>query len=84
MSVREMDTILNKLSGVFLGLKSSLRKALSTPKVTALRMYSDIVATSSDPPRNHQLHSHPVAPPFGDKSKTSGLKVKAADQLLTS
>ena len=49
MSVREMDTILNKLSGMFLGLESSLRKALSTPEVTATRMYSDVVATSSGP-----------------------------------
>ena len=84
MSVREMETILNKLSGMFLGLESSLRKALSTPEVTATRMYSDVVATSSGPPRNHQLPSHLVAPPFGNTPKTSGLIVKTEDQHSTS
>ena len=83
-SVREMDTILNKLSGTFLGLESSLRKALTTAEVTASCIYSEVVATSSGPPRNHQLPTHPVAPPFGDTSKTSGLIVKNVDKHSTS
>ena len=55
MSVRELDNILNKLSCMFLGLESSLKKALSTPEVSASR--------------NHQLPFHLKAPPFGDTSK---------------
>jgi hypothetical protein len=62
-SVREMDTILNKLGGMFLGIESSLRKALTTAEVTASRMYSEIVATSFGPSRNHQLPTHKVGLP---------------------
>ena len=45
-AVSEMDCLLNKLGGMFLGLESTLEKALTTAEKERGRRYSELLATS--------------------------------------
>jgi len=45
-AVSEMDSLLNRLRGMFLGLECTLKKAITTAKKERPRMYSEILATS--------------------------------------
>lgn len=80
-SVSEMNCILNKLSGMFSGLESSLKKALITAtKEPSRSTYSEQLAASIGPQSNH----HPLLHPSGDSPQTAGLVIKPTDQNTTS
>jgi len=45
-AVSELDYLLSKLSGMFLGLESSLKKAITTAENARARSYSEIQVSS--------------------------------------
>jgi len=83
LAVSEMDCLLNKLGGMFLGLESSLEKALTTAEERA-RSYSETLAPSTGT-QNQKLNApHPTAQPSNAPPQPVGLIVRAADPNTTS
>jgi hypothetical protein len=82
-AVSEIEGLLNKLGGMFLGLDCTLEKVLTTAEDKA-RRYSELLATSIKP-QNHsqntlnQIAHHGEGPP-----QTVRLIVKAADPNTSS
>ena len=82
-AVSEMDCLLTKVGGMFLGLESTLGKALSTAEEKASR-YSERLATSMGP-NSHSLRTpNPRAQPSDGPPQTAGIIVRAADPNTTS
>jgi len=82
-AVSEMDCLLTKVGGMFLGLESTLGKALSTAEEKASR-YSERLATSMGP-NSHSLRTpNPRAQPSDGPPQTVGIIVRAADPNTTS
>jgi hypothetical protein len=77
-AVSEMECLLNQVGGMFLGLESSLGKALSAAEEKA-SLYSEQLATSMGP-KSHSLRiSNPRAQSGGGPPQTAGIIVRAAD-----
>ncbi|PSN46566.1 hypothetical protein C0J52_19706 [Blattella germanica] len=85
-AVSDMNSLLNKLSGMFLGLESSLTKALSTADRVNPRSFSELVATSNGTQNNHQRQIHPLPAPSGNSSRrpnAANLIIKPVQPNLT-
>ena len=83
-AVSEMDSLLNKLGGMFLGLECMLEKALTTAEKGRARKYSEILATSPSTQAYSLNKLHPVVQPSDGPPPTVGLIVKAADPNTSS
>jgi hypothetical protein len=83
-SVSEMDTMLNRLSGMFQGLESMLEKTLKTAEKAKTRLYSEQLAASHGPTDNQSKRVQTVAHPNDTNPPTFGLVVKAADEKTSS
>ena len=83
-AVSEMDSLLNKLGGMFLGLECMLEKALTTAEKGRTRKYSEILATSPRTQAYSLNKLHPVVQPSDGPPPTVGLIVKAADPNTSS
>jgi len=75
----EMGSLLNRLTGMFLGLECTLKKALTAEKGRALT-YSELLTTSPSTQSNSQKKYHPAEQPYDRPPQTVGLIVKAADR----
>jgi hypothetical protein len=78
-----MECLLNKVGGMFLGLESTLGKALSLAEEKANR-YSEQLATSMGPKSHSQRTTNLRAQPVDGPPKTVGIIVRAADPNTTS
>ena len=83
-AVSAIDSLLNKLSGMFLGLESTLKKAITTAEKERARSYSEILATSPSTMTNLQRHSHPVAKPGDRQHQAVGIIVKGTNPNTSS
>ena len=83
-AVSEMDAMLSRLSGMFQGLESTLKKALIAAEKDKARLYSEQLAASPGTRANHTTTVHAVAQPCEIKPLTFGLVVKAADEKTSS
>jgi hypothetical protein len=83
-TVNEMDSLLNKLEGVFCDLECTLGKALRTAEKEKARRYSELLATSSNTQKYSLNKPHPVAQPSDSPPSTAGLIVTAADPNTSS
>jgi len=82
--VSEMDCLLNKPGGMFLGLESTLEKVLTTAEKERARRYSELLARSMGT-QNGSLNSpHQIAQPGDRPPQTVGLIVKAVDPNTSS
>jgi len=70
-SVSEICTMLNRLSGMFQGLESMLKKTLTAEDKT--RLYSEQLAASHGPTANQSKRSQTVAHASDTKPPTFGL-----------
>jgi hypothetical protein len=77
--VSEMDCMLNRLSGMFLGLESALKKAFNDNEKDRARLYSEQLAASRGPKTNWLEGHRTVVQPSDVPPPTHGLIVKAAD-----
>jgi hypothetical protein len=82
-SVSEIDTMLNRISGMFQGLENMLKKTLTIEK-DKTRLYSEQLAAFDDPTANQLKRAQTVAHPSDTKPPTFGLVVKAADEKPSS
>ena len=82
-AVSEMDSLLNKLGGMFLSLECMLKKALTTGKERPCR-YRELLATSPSTQAYLQNKLHPVVQPNDCPPPTGGLIVKVADPNTSS
>jgi hypothetical protein len=82
-AVSEMDNLLNKLGGMFLGLECMLKKALTTAKERP-RRNRELLATPPSTQAYSQNKLHPAAQPNDGPPPTVGLIVKAADPNTSS
>ena len=85
-AVSDINSLLNKLSGMFLGLESSLTKALKTANVGNPRSYSEVLVTSIGSKNNYLRPSHPLPTPSGNGSrspKAASLIIKPVQPNLT-
>ena len=80
----EIDSLLNKLGGMFLGLECTLEKALTTVEKERTRRYSGLLVTSPSTQAYSQNKLHPVVQPSDGPPPTVGLIVKAADPNTSS
>ena len=78
-AVREMDRLLNRLRGMFLGLECALEKAITKAEKEQTRTYSEILATSPSTQADRQRHPHPTAQSSDRQPQAVGIIVKAAD-----
>ena len=83
-AVSEMDTMLSKLSGMFQGLESTLKKALIAAEKDKARLSSEQLVASPGPRANQTKGVHTVAQPNKVQPSTFGLVVKAADMKTSS
>ncbi|KAJ9579798.1 hypothetical protein L9F63_004544 [Diploptera punctata] len=60
-SVSEINNLLNGLSGMFLGLENTLKKALTTVEKETPRFYSEQLATSVGARSNYHRPTHHLA-----------------------
>jgi hypothetical protein len=82
--VSEMDSLLNRLRGMFLGLECTLKKALTTIEKERALTYCELLATSPSTQSNSQEIFHPAVQPSDRLPQTVGLIVKAADPNTSS
>jgi hypothetical protein len=82
-AVSEKECLLNEVGGMFLGLESTLAKALSTAEEKA-SLYSEQLATSMGPKSHSQRTPNPRAQPSDGHAQTAELIVRAADPNTTS
>jgi hypothetical protein len=82
-SVSEKDTMLNRLSGMFQGLESMLKKTLTAEK-DKTRLYSKQLVASHGPTVNQAKRVQTVEHPSDTKPPTFGLVVKAVDKKSSS
>jgi hypothetical protein len=78
-AVSEMDSLLNRLSGMFVGLECTLKKALAATEKDRSRLYSEQLATSPGTMVNRQEVPHTVAQHSDGLPTAFGLIVKATD-----
>jgi hypothetical protein len=83
-AVSEVDSMLNRLRGMFLGLECTLKKAITTAEKERTRTYSEILVTSLGTQANGQKQPHPVAQPRDRQTPTFGIVVKATDPNTSS
>ncbi|XP_069688287.1 uncharacterized protein [Periplaneta americana] len=81
ISVSEINNLLNRLSGMFLGLENTLKKALTTVEATP-RFYSEQLAASTSATANYQTPAHPLLLPSGGQPNTASLIVKPTDPTM--
>ncbi|KAJ9587645.1 hypothetical protein L9F63_018922 [Diploptera punctata] len=82
-SVSEINNLLNRLSGMFLGLESSLTKALTSVEKETPRLYSEQLATSVGATSNYYTPTHHFLPPSsGQPTKTASLIIKPTDPTM--
>ena len=77
-AVSEMDSMLNRLNGMFLGLESTLEKALKANE-DRVRLFSEHLVAPSGNITNWPKEDHAVVQPSDIPPPTHGLIVKAAD-----
>jgi hypothetical protein len=75
-----MDSLLNRFTGMFLGLERTLKKALTTAEKERALTYSVLLATSPSTQSNSQKKFHPAVQPSDRPPRTVGLNVKVADR----
>ena len=82
-SVSEINNLLNKLGGMFLGLENTLKKALTSVEKDTPRSYSELLAASVRDSGNYQtpVH-HPLLPPSGGQPKTASLIIKPNEPTM--
>jgi hypothetical protein len=78
-AVSEMDSLLNRLRGMFFGLECTLKKAITTAEKEKARTYSEILVTSPSTQANRQRNPYPVVQPGGQQPQPVGIIVKATD-----
>jgi hypothetical protein len=83
-AVSEVDNMLNRLRGMFLGLECTLKKAITTTEKERTRTYSEILVTSLSTQAKGQRQPHPVAQPSDRQPPTFGIVVKATDTNTSS
>jgi len=83
-AVSEMDAMLSRLSGMFQGLDSTLKKALIAAEKDEARLYSEQLAASPGTRANQTKGVHTVALPSDGQPSTFGLVVKAVDEKTSS
>lgn len=83
-AVSEMECLLNKLGGMFLGLECTLEKVLTTAEKEKARRYSELLATSTGPQTHSQSTLNQIAQPGDGPPQTVGLIIKAADPNTSS
>jgi hypothetical protein len=82
-AVSEMDSLLNRIRGMFLGVECTLKKALTTAEKEKERTYSEILATSSTQ-ANLQKQVPSAAQPSDRPPQIVGLIVRGADTKTSS
>jgi hypothetical protein len=83
-AVSEMDSLLNKLGGMFLGPERSLEKALTTAEKEKAQRYSELLATSPNTQAYSQNKLHPAVWTRDGPNPTVGLTLKVADSNTSS
>jgi hypothetical protein len=83
-AVSEMGSMLNRLSGIFMGLESTLKKVIIATEQDRARAYIRQLVTPPDTKVNGPKELWTVAQPSGDPPPTLGLIVKAADPKTSS
>ena len=71
-SVSEIDTMLNRLSGMFQGLESMLEKTLKTAEKDKTRLYSEQLAAPYGPTVNQSKRVQTVPHPSDTNPQHSG------------
>ena len=83
-AVSEMASMLNRLSGMFMGLESTLKKALIATEKDRARSFSEQLVASPGTKVNLPKGYRTVVQPSDDPPSTFGLIVKAADSKTSS
>jgi hypothetical protein len=83
-AVSEMDTLLNKLSGMFMGLESTLKKAFIDKEKDSARLYSEQLEASRGSKTNWPDGHRTVVQPSEVSHPTHGLIVKVPDSNTSS
>lgn len=84
-SVSELNNLMNRISGMFLGLEATLNKVISTTERRTSRLYSEQLAPSLGAPRDFQPPVLQTSlPPSGVRTETACLIVKPADSNMSS
>ena len=83
-SVSDIGSMLNRLSGMFQGLESMLKKTLKTAEKSKSSLYSEQLAASHGPTANQSKRVQTVAHSSDTNTPTFGLVVKATDEKSSS
>jgi hypothetical protein len=83
-AVSEMNVMLSRVRGMFLGLESTLKKAIIATEKDKARLHSEQLAASPGTRANQTKGYHTVAQPSDIQPSTFGLVVKAADEKTSS
>ena len=78
-AVSEMRSMLNRLSGMFTGLESTLKKVIIATEKDRAHSYSEQILTPPSTKVNRTKEHWTVAQPSGDPPPNFGLIVKVAD-----
>nr|AKU04649.1 gag-like protein [Blattella germanica] len=78
-SVSEINNLLNKLSGMFLGLECTLKKAITSGATGTPRLYSEQLVASVDAGGTRKTHTYPPLTPSGDQPETAGIIITPTD-----
>jgi hypothetical protein len=75
-AVSEMDSLLNRYKGMFMGLESTLKKALTAAEKERARTCSELPATSPNTQANSQERLYPVVRSSDGPPPTVGGRIK--------